>query len=371
MPSLLPGGDQSSLRSQNTRRVLQALYDGPSLTIGAVARVTGLSRPTAQAILTALVDDELLILDGFDQVRTGGRPAQRYRFASAAGILGGIDIGAHSVAVRVANLNGALLSSGRRSIRSRLSRAARIDAAVDLLREHAGEGSFWSVGAGTPGVVDTAGVLRLNVALHDWSEVALTDELTERLGCPVASAKETNLAALGEQRAGNAQGFDDVLYVHAGHRLGVGLLVGGTVFTGGKGWAGEIGKHPALGWEDGPAKLHRDVGIAESDGSTEWIFAQAALGDAKALRAVDTFARTLAAGVGAMVLALDPQLVVLGGGIAQAGRALLEPLRQHLAEVCYVVPELVLSALGEQAVAIGAVELAREGLRASLFATGS
>jgi predicted NBD/HSP70 family sugar kinase len=365
----LPGGDQSALRHQNKRRVLRELYEGEALTISAAAKATSLSRPTSQAILTALVDDGLVVLDGFDQVKTGGRPAQRYRFDAHAGRLGGIDIGAHSVAVRVANLEGAPLGAARRSIDTKLSREARLDAAATLLRETAGEGPpLWAVGVGTPGVVDAKGVLQLNVALHDWSAVSLAEELSDRLGCPVQAAKETNLAALGEHRNGAAQGVANVLYVHAGYRIGAGILVDGKPFTGGKGWAGEIGRHPGLGWSTAPAKLHGDLGLDPATDATAEIFARANQGDQKALRAVDTFAKTLAAGTGAAVLVLDPQLIVLGGGIARAGRAILEPIRRHLTDVCYNVPELALSALGEEAVTIGATEIARDHLREALFA---
>ncbi|XVV12609.1 ROK family protein [Actinoplanes sp. CA-131856] len=369
IPEALPGGDQSALRNQNKRRVLRELYEGHPLTISGAANVTGLSRPTAQAILTSLAEDGLIVPDGFDQIRTGGRPAQRYRFDADAGRLGGIDIGAHAIAARVTNLEGTVLGAAKRTIDTKLSRAARIDAAAALLRDVAGDGSpIWAVGVGTPGVVDAKGVLQLNVALHDWSEVSLAEELTERLGCPVQAAKETNLAALGEHRTGAAQGVADVLYVHAGYRIGAGILVDGKPFTGGKGWAGEIGRHPALGWGTAPEQLHADLGLDPARDATAEIFARAGNGDPDARQAVDTFAKTLASGAGAAVLALDPQMIVLGGGVARAGNAILTPLRRHLQDVCYNVPEITLSALGEDAVTIGAIEIARDHLRDTLFA---
>lgn len=250
----LPGGGQSALRHLNTRRVLRLLYEGPSLTISGVARETGLSRPTVQGILTSLVESRLLVLDGFDNAPTGGRPAQRYRFAADAGIVAGLDIGAHAVSVRIADLAGAQVAAARAAIHPDLDPAGRIDAAVNLLRRTmpADAPRLWAACAGSPGII-ADGVVRLSVAIPDWTGTALAKELTARLDCPVSAVKDANLAVLAEHRVGAAQGVDHVLYVHAGHRLGVGVLVDGRPFGGGRGlparsagtraWAGRW--HPA------------------------------------------------------------------------------------------------------------------------------
>ena len=368
----LPGGGQSALRHLNTRRVLRLLYEGPSLTISGVARETGLSRPTVQGILTSLVESRLLVLDGFDNAPTGGRPAQRYRFAADAGIVAGLDIGAHAVSVRIADLAGAQVAAARAAIHPDLDPAGRIDAAVNLLRRTmpADAPRLWAACAGSPGII-ADGVVRLSVAIPDWTGTALAKELTARLDCPVSAVKDANLAVLAEHRVGAAQGVDHVLYVHAGHRLGVGVLVDGRPFGGGRGAAGEIGRHPGLGWEVAPRKLLSDAGVAPGMNSREWVFAQARRGDKRAVEAVDDYARALAEGVGAMVLAMDPQLVVVGGGIARAGETVMKPVRRHLAEILYELPGLAISALGDDAVAIGAVETARDAVRAELFTDGS
>ncbi|MEU4744936.1 ROK family transcriptional regulator [Actinosynnema sp. NPDC023658] len=366
----LPGGDQSALRNLNTRRVLQLLYEGPPLTISAVAAQTGLSRPTAQDILASLTESRLLAPDGFDVMRTGGRPAQRYRFNADAGFLAGVDIGAHAVSARVTTLDGALVASARTAIAGDMGAAERIDTAVDLVRRlvPADDRTLWAAGVGTPGIVDKRGVVRLSVALPHWSGVALAEEVATRLNCPVEAVKDTGAAVLAEHRVGVARDVSDVLYVHVGHRLGVGLLVDGRPFVGRSGAAGEVGRHPAFGWHDAPYRLASDAGLPPgADDLHEWVFARARRSESDAMAAVESFARTVAGGIGAMVLAVDPQLVVIGGGMARAASAILEPVTRHLAAICYDVPPLVLSTLGEDAVTIGAVETARDQLRRRLF----
>ncbi|MBB3732707.1 ROK family transcriptional regulator [Nonomuraea dietziae] len=363
--STLPGGDQSALRHLNTRRVLEALYDGPPLTISGVARVTGLSRPTAQAILASLTDSGLLRPDGHDMIKTGGRPAQRYRFNAAAGLLAGIDIGAHAVAVRIADLNGVLQTGVRRAVPADLPAGERLQTALTLLDQALPHQTarLWAAGVGTPGIVDSGGAVRLSVAVPGWTGVRLAEEIGRRLDCPVAAMKDANLAVLAEHRHGTGRDVSHVLYVHVGHRLGVGLLIDGHPFTGGTGAAGEIGRHPVLGWEEAPSRLLAEAGA----GAVEAVFARARQGEQRALSAVDGFARALANGIGAMVLAMDPRLIVIGGGVAKAGTTVLDPIARHLASICYEVPDLQISTLGEDAVTIGAIEVARDRVRAELF----
>ncbi|MET8332417.1 ROK family transcriptional regulator [Streptosporangium canum] len=367
----LPGGDQSALRHLNTRRVLQVLCDGPPLTISGVAQVAGLSRPTAQAILTTLTDSGLLRPDGHDIVKTGGRPAQRYRFNAAAGLLAGIDIGAHAVSVRIADLNGVLQAGMRRAIPADLPAGERLQTALTLLDRALSDQSasgqttrLWAAGVGTAGIVDSGGAVRLSVAIPGWTGVDLAEEIGRRLDCPVVAMKDANLAVLAEHRHGAGREVSHILYVHAGHRLGVGLLIDGRPFTGGTGAAGEIGRHPGLGWEDAPARL---LAAAGAD-AIEAVFARARHGEQRALSAVDGFAQALANGIGAMVLAMDPRLIVIGGGVAKAGTTVLDPIARHLASICYEVPDLQISALGEDAVTIGAIEVARDQVRVELFA---
>ncbi|QKW07523.1 ROK family transcriptional regulator [Streptomyces sp. NA04227] len=369
---VLPGGDQSALRHLNTSRVLQLLYEDGPLTINAISRVTGLSRPTVRGIVTALQDARLLRTDGQDSVATGGRPAQRYAFDRAAGCLAGLHIDADGMWLRLTDLGGGPLAAAHRALPEKAGREERLRAAADLVREHLAEqkAPLWAVGAGTPGIVDAQGTVRLSVPVPDWSGVRLAEELATRLECPVTAMKDTNLAALAEHRTGAAQGVQDLLYVQMSRRLGVGILVDGKPFTGRSGGAGEIGRHPGLGWEHTPERLFAASGSAHDDPQEAGAltFARARHGDAQAERAVAEYAGSLADGIGAMLLAVDPTAVVLGGSLAAPGGALvLEPIRQRLAEIAYEVPPVTLSALGEDAVAVGAVEAARDLVRGRML----
>jgi predicted NBD/HSP70 family sugar kinase len=364
---VLPGGDQSALRHLNTSRILRILYDGGPLTVNALARVTGLSRPTVRGIVTALLDTGLLAPAGQAAARTGGRPAQRYAFDRSAGVLAGVRFDTEGVWVRLTDLSGEPVARGHRHLPADAGPAERLDAAAAVVGERVAERKvpLWALTAGTPGIIDASGVVRVSAAIPGWAGVRLGQELSTRLGCPVTTVKDTNLAALAEHRIGAARGTSDLLYVQMDRRLGVGVLVGGLPFTGQSGAAGEIGRHPGLGWEEAPARLAAASGSRHDphDEAGALTLTRALHGDPDAQAAASTYARTLADGIGAMVLAVDPRLIVLGGSLAAQGTALLEPIERRLEEICYEVPPVALTALTEDAVTAGAVEAARDLVR--------
>ncbi|MEV7460975.1 ROK family transcriptional regulator [Streptomyces rubiginosohelvolus] len=367
----LPGGDQSALRHLNTSRVLQLLYEDGPLTVNALSRVTGLSRPTVRGIVTALQETGMLTPAGQDAVATGGRPAQRYAFDTGAGRLAGLHIDADGIRVRFTDLSGKVLSTAYRPLAEDAGADERVRRSVELVQEQmrGGGAPLWATGVGTPGIIDSSGVVRLSVAVPDWNGVPLARELSERLSCPVAAVKDTNLAALAEHRKGAAQGTPDLLYVHMGTRIGVGLLVDGAPFTGRSGGAGEIGRHPQFGWQEAPARLFAASGSPRDAGEDAGalVFAGARHGDRQAQAAVEDYAHALADGIGAMVLAIDPRAIVLGGPLARTGAQILEPIRRRLAEITYEVPPLTLTALNEEAITTGGIETARDLVRARML----
>ncbi|MGA5064252.1 ROK family protein [Streptomyces exfoliatus] len=97
------------------------------------------------------------------------------------------------------------------------------------------------------------------------------------------------------------------------------------------------------------------------------VFAAAEAGDPQAVARVDRFARVVAQGLAAMVLTVNPDLVVIGGGLSRAGDAVASPVRDHLGRLCLDPPEVVVSTLGTEAVSLGAVRLALEHLNTELF----
>lgn len=270
-----------------------------------------------------------------------------------------------------------------------LGRAA---AALAALESEAGPVA--AVGVGAAGLVDLDGVVRYAPNLPGFEGVDLRARLEAACGRPVAVDNDANAAAFGEFLYGAARGRSEVLLVTLGTGIGGGIITGGRVCRGGRGLAAEIGhitvdpegpvcscgapghweavaSGTALGrvgraWAergDAPGVLARAGG--DPGAVTGYHVGAAALaGEPDGRAIVAGLARSVAVGLGGLVNVLDPEVVIVGGGLVALGDLLLDPVREALptfveAPAHRTVPPLVPARLGERAGAVGAAALAR------------
>ncbi|MFE3454244.1 ROK family protein [Nonomuraea sp. NPDC059194] len=370
----LSGGDLQRLRQLNSLSSIRALRDarGP-LTLTELAARTGLSRGSIVDVITDL-HERGWIAEVEPTTGGMGRPARRYRFRADAGHVLGIDIGVHKVLAVVTDLAGRTVASGRIAVSPRTTRDERLQAmsrAVDAALVASGLTplDLWGVAAGSLGVVDREGVVTRVEALPDWAGVDLIGHLGRQLPCPITLQNDSKLAALAEQRLGVAAGVRDLVYLHAGRRPGAALILDGRLHHGFSGATGEVGLMEITGWRTMANHLESCPAAegASPDDAAGLVFGAARAGDPVALAAVDAYAHQLALGTAAMVLTLDPELVVLGGGFSRSADVLLPPLRRALEPHCLRVPELRPSTLGEECVALGAACLALEHVDKQFF----
>ncbi|MER5178492.1 ROK family transcriptional regulator [Streptomyces sp. NPDC002896] len=374
---LLTGGDPSLLRRINSAVVLHALRAADPATLTEITRVTGLSRPTVEGVVEGLVEAGLVVETAAEEgaTRKQGRPARRFRFRAEAGHLLGLEIGPHRVSAVLADLEGRMLATASKDVDESAPADERLErlrtAVADLLRRAGvARGSLRAVGVGTPGIVEADGTIRLGTALPEWTGLQLGERLRRSFKCPVLVENDANAAAVAEHWKGAATESDDVVFVMAGLSPGAGSLIGGRLHRGYGGAAGEIGALHLLGREATPETLlsTTDEPLHPLDEqAVAEVFAQARSGDERALEAVDRFIQRLVHDVAALVLALDPELVVVGGWAAGLD-GVLEPLRRELARYCLRPPRVALSILGEAAVATGALRLALDHVEEQLFA---
>ncbi|MFI8931030.1 ROK family transcriptional regulator [Streptomyces sp. NPDC053474] len=373
----LTGGDPSLLRRINSSVVLHALRAADFATLTEITRATGLSRPTVEGVVEGLIEAGLVVETDVDDgaARRQGRPARKFRFRAEAGHLLGLEIGPHRVAAVLSDLHGKILGTAAKDVSETASADERLErlrgAVADLLRRAGvARGSLRAVGVGSPGIVEADGSVRLSTALPGWTGLPLGERLRRSFKCPVLVENDANAAAVAEHWKGAATKSDDVVFVLAGLSPGAGSLIGGRLHRGYGGAAGEIGALHLLGREVKPETLlsTTDEPLHPLDEqAVAEVFAHAREGDERALAAVDRFIRRLVHDVAALVLALDPELVVVGGWAAGLD-GVLDPLRRELARYCLRPPRVALSMLGEAAVATGALRLALDHVEDELFA---
>ncbi|MDB1089418.1 ROK family protein [Streptomyces sp. ACA25] len=373
----LTGRDPSLLRRINSTLVLRALRSAESPpTLSVLAGATGLSRPTVEGVVEGLVEAGLVVEAGAPEPGGGrlGRPARRFRFRAEAGYVLGIEVGPHRVTAVVADLVGSGLGGEEQEVAEGASAAQRLaqvqTVAGRLLgRTQVPSGALRAVGVGTPGIVEGNGTVRLCTALPGWTGLPLGDRLREAFGCPVLVENDANAAVLAERWKGAAAGAEDVVMVLAGLSPGAGSLIGGRLHRGYGGAAGEIGALHLLGREVTPEHLLSTTGEPLQpldEKAVARVFSSARSGDRRSVAAVERFVQRLVHDVAALVLALDPELVVVGGWAAGLD-GLLEPLRRELRLYCLRTPRIALSELGGAAVATGALRLALDHVEQQLY----
>ncbi|OEU94476.1 transcriptional regulator [Streptomyces abyssalis] len=379
----LSGRDPSLLRRINSTAVLRVLrseFGRAPLTLTDLAQATELSRPTVEGVVEGLVEAGLAEESpgGTEHAARRGRPARRFRFRAEAGHALGVEIGSHRTAAVLADLTGGFTGTVTHDVDEEAGaeeRLAQAHGTVAELLDASGVGcrSLRAVGVGTPGIVDADGTVRLSTALPGWTGLQLGERLREAFNCPVLVENDANAGVVAERWQGAAAGAEDVVMVLVGLSPGAGSLIGGRLHRGFGGAAGEIGALHLLGREATPERLLSTTGEPLhplDETAVARVFALARAGDERAERAMERFVQRLVHDVAALVLALDPELVVIGGW-ASGLDDVLEPLRGELQRYCLRPPRVALSELGEAAVATGALRLALDEVESELFSVNA
>ncbi|MEU6342056.1 ROK family transcriptional regulator [Streptomyces sp. NPDC046977] len=389
----------------NDRAALDLLLEHGTLSRTRIGKLTGLSKPTASQLLARLESAGLVVATG----TTAGRPgpnAQLYSVNPAAAHVAGLDVTAEHIRAAIADITGTVTGEfelptpgrSRRSHGAVEQVAQAVDGAVKAAGLHLTD--LHRIVVGTPGAFDpSTGRLRYASHLPGWHSPTLLEEMAAALPVPLEYDNDVNLAAVAEQRLGAAHGHDDFVLLWNEEGIGAAIVIGGRLHRGRTGGAGEVGFMPVPG-----TPLVRHVAKANAGGFQELAGCNAVLriarelglavprgtqaGAASALlasAAADTvtgndggpqadllrhFATGLAIGLASLVTVLDPELIVLAGGVIAAGG---EPLRARvqaeLAELAVPRPRLVLGGVPERPVLIGALQSALATTRDEVFDT--
>jgi len=293
----------------------------------------------------------------------------------------GLDLGGTDLKAARVLADGRIEGFGKRPSRAAESAEGPLEAMTEAVEElsRGRRGDLVGVGLGSPGVIhpDTGALVGSTPHFHHWGAFPLRERLAVRLGSSLAVDNDANLAALGEHRLGAARGARVSITLTVGTGIGAGIIVDGRALHGAWGGAGEIGHLPLgrggatcrCGVTDcvepeasgsGLSALARAWGMAPPEART--VFAAAAAGEPRACAAIETMADRLGAAIGAAVNLINPEVVVVGGGVAQAGDALMSPLREAVLRYTMTTHReglrVVAAALGEQAGVTGAGLLA-------------
>jgi glucokinase len=296
----------------------------------------------------------------------------------------GVDVGGTKVLAVAIDPDGGVVATATCPMPGRDVPEAQVEQAlVDAVLEAAGAARPTAVGIAAAGLVDAAGE-RVRFAAHlPWRDTEVRRSLADRLRTTTVLDNDANCAAYAELLVGAARDTRDTVLVTIGTGIGGALILGGRLFRGSQGMAGEFGHMQVVPdglrcecglqgcWEQycSGRALERVMRVAVGrhlDGRE--VSRLAHRGDEVARQAIASIGTWLGVGTAGLVSAFDPERVVVGGGVAAVGDLLLEPARAALLDSLQgtdhrVVPALVPAALGPDAGAIGAALLARDTVR--------
>ncbi|MDR0283876.1 MAG: ROK family protein [Propionibacteriaceae bacterium] len=376
-------GSQSSLREANRARILDTVKRFGVITQVELADATGLSTGTVSVIVKELHEAGVVTTTPTSR---SGRRANNVTLSRRLGLVAGVHVGRRDLRVALANPAGEILTRQHLA----LARDHRADTGLDrvalLISDMldligASHDEVLGTGVAIDAPIDrTTGTVSSPGLMHGWDNVPIAEALERRLGSPVVVDNGSNLGALAEHRLGAGEGADPLVYLTVDRGIGAGVVVGGRMYRGFSGTAGEVG-HVIVD-DAGPVCYCGNRGCLEVVAGAGAIldslrdpYGNLALsdlveralgGDQRCRRAIDTAARHIGRVLAGLCNILDPQRIVVGGALVDTGDTLLGPLRVATSRLTLPGPtptiEIVPSPLGEECELLGAVTLALDSV---------
>lgn len=381
-------------------KVVDLMRSTGGLSRSDLARQLGYSRATITGLVKDLID-RTIIREIADAESTGGRPARILDFNASFAYVIGVDMGATSVDIALADFRGELLLRHRESIDVKQGPDPVLDRVAAIMQDLIQQAKIpndkvRSIGIGVPGPVDFLnGVLSMPPIMPGWERYPIRTKIQETF--PLATVvvdNDVNVMALGELRSGVGKGVDNFIFVKVGTGIGAGIIVDGGIYRGSNGCAGDIGHIQAD--RNGPICHCGNVGCVEAMASgsalarqamqaaqsgrspilaeylaagvtsltAEHIGMAAHAGDKVAMELIKTSGTLIGEVLAGVVNFFNPSLILIGGGVANIGTQFLSTIRRGILSRSLPLSTQHLridySPMGEDAGVIGAVALAIE-----------
>ncbi|PYI54936.1 ROK family transcriptional regulator [Paenibacillus flagellatus] len=387
-------GSFQLMKSLNRSLVLTTIRSAGPISRAEIAKRTALTPPTVTNIVNELIEEKFVVESEIGASSGGRKPILLKLNAQAFSIVG-VDVGVGAIKTMLTDLDANVIGESRRPLPPRPDAETFLDELKRAVAERIGEAGpdrpVVGIGVGMHGLVNPEeGVSVFAPNLH-LRQLPIRDSLEEAFSLPVYVENDVVAMALGEQWFGGGRETDHFICVNIGVGVGAGIVLNRTLFRGSSYSAGELGhttvdlngprcscgnygclqtlvSGPAIAeWVQNEIALGRrsslEPGEAGSLGAItgERVYEAALAGDELALEAFRKAGRLLGIGLTNMIHTINPQKIILGGGVAQAGPLLTEPLAETVraraleSSVRHLTIET--SRLGDRATAIGAVTI--------------
>jgi glucokinase-like ROK family protein len=371
------------MRTINRSAVLEYLRLAGSASRAEISQRLSISLPSVMRIVDQLIETGLVRATGA-KVSGRGRGRDLLEIDVEDNLVIGIDLGGSHISGGLVNLGGTLLQEYRDSTiggsgEENFHKLAAFLQTI-LAQSKRQNARILGIAIGVPGILDSrTGSVRLAPGMN-WKDFPLLERLQRVTDLPILLENDVNLATLGEHWFGAGRGVRDLVMVAIGTGIGAGIILDGRLHRGSSEASGEIGyilpgvqflnrQYPGFGALESVAS---GKGIAEQ-AVEKWIrlhgpenvpaleapdvFSAARDGQPWAVQVLDETIDYLSLALANVIVCLDPELVILGGGLAGSANMLIEPIQKRLQGVIPRLPRIEESLLGDKAAILGAVVL--------------
>jgi predicted NBD/HSP70 family sugar kinase len=386
------------LRERNLSTVLNfVFYHQSEASRAKLAEQVGLNKSTASSLVQELIERDLLRETGKNPAGAIGRPATFLEINFQAGFIIGVDLSVDFISVMVTDFGGQAIWKQKFIMDSKIVQADAIAKMIQLVKEAIAvckqkNNRVLGLGLTVPGLVDTNGENLIYAPHLHWKDVPLRKILSESIGLnEIHIENDANAATIGEHIYGVACNTRDFIFVFIGKGIGSGLFLGGNLYRGINGYAGEIGHIPIIAepynnlcdcgnlgcWEtyaNESTILNRTKAILETRRSTIIsdlmeeqqaplsiaILKQAAdAGDQGSLKIFAEAGEAIGIGIAGLINIFNPDKVIVGGPISISGNhllpAIINSVKRHTMPGLNQHVEILLSEFGSDVVVIGAI----------------
>lgn len=383
-----------NLKLMNKKRVLQCIQEHEAISRAEIAVKVQISKPTASLLVDELISEKWVIEKGNgESTSQGGRKPIQLYFNAKAGYILGADIGGTKVKAILCDLRGTIIAESEfntsRYLQSGLLSQLAFEVEQMIQKSTIKMQEILGMGVGIPGVTESKSGLIIDAPSLNWVQYPFLTEAKRYFSFPIYIDNDVNAAALGEQWLGNAQNKKNVLFIAVGTGIGSGIIINNQLYRGATSAAGEIG-YMVTNKNDMKSAFRpifqrygylesvaggKSIGINITEAiqkqpdhplyeqakkeelSGELAFSLAEKGDKLAEAVIEDAIEHLAYGIINAASLLNPEVIILGGGVFKSADYILPKLRSMITHYLPSAVKLKTSQLGEKAGVLGAVSL--------------
>ncbi len=377
----------SAMRRLNGAFLLELLRQNGPTSRAALARLSGLTKPTVSSQIQDLLERGIVVEEGIlEPDARGGKPSKLVRFNPQVGHLVALEISAAEIRIRLSDLDGEALDSEIAPIHAERGAAHILDSAIRavsrMLRRKPGRREkLMVIAVAAPGRVDTeTGIVIEARNVFNWSNVAIRESFQRAFDVPVIVENDVNFATLGEMHFGLGRDVPNFVLLRLTTGIAAGLVLDGRLYRGAHGTAGEIAhmlfsREVAAGVIDPRGFLESAIGhdrlrerilsadcgasrtVASGSDSSRELMQAMRIGGPAAATIADDLQSILTLAIANIAAVADPELILLNGDLFGF------VIDQVQSAVEHIIPwpvRIAMSAHGDEAVLLGAIGAAQE-----------